>query len=107
MVKILNKLIMETFKKFLESKLLLEADPPPGGAPPGGPPPGGAPPGGPPPGGPPGGGLGAPASLPGGGGGLAPSLGGSPMGSPSGDSQKGSLKLKAYNVWDVLEKILK
>jgi len=102
---------METFKKFIESKLFLEADPPAGGPPPSGPPGGG-----PPPGGPPGGGISAPASLggvgpPGGiGGGLGvpPGLGGPPGGggAPSGD-QSGSLKLKAYNVWDVLEKILK
>jgi hypothetical protein len=32
------------------------------------------------------------------------------MGAPSGGAggdQTGSLKLKAYNIWDVLEKILK
>lgn len=99
---------METFQKFIEQKLLFEADPP---ASPGGPAGAGAPPPGTAPSGPPGGpgGISAPISLPSGGG-PPMGLGGPPMGggpSPGGDSQSGSLKLKAYNVWDVLEKILK
>lgn len=97
---------MIKFSKFLEHRLLLEADPPPAppgpggglgalGAPAGMPPPpmgGGAPPPMPPMGGPPmppmgSGGLGAPPTP----------------GSPSGSQQP---KLKAYNVWDVLEDLL-
>lgn len=99
---------MKTFQNFLECKIWLEQDeapPPPADA-------GGAPPdmGMPPMGAPDlGGGLGAP---PMGGG-----FGGPPMGGPSlspgldsGMGQPGSAptakKLKAYNVWNVLQKIL-
>jgi hypothetical protein len=92
---------MIKFSKFLEHKLFMEADPPPtppgGGAgglgalgsPAGMPPPlMGSPP-------PPMGGLGGP---------MGGGLGSPPMpGMPSGSQQ---LKIKAYNVWDVLEKLL-
>ena len=109
---------MRNFKTFLESykwaKLFSELALSPGGAPPPPGPPGGGlgapgslPPGGPPPGlgGPPGGGLGGP--PPGLGGPLGGGLGGPP---PDGGANSGGAsvanKLKAYNVWDVLEKIL-
>lgn len=94
---------MNTFKKFLEFKLHEDAPPPP-------PPPGGD------------GGIGGPGALPPGGappmgggmppmgggmppmGGGMPPMGGGMPGSPS--SGTASEKLKAYNVWDVLEKVL-
>ena len=82
--------MMNTFKKFVESKALREQgeSPPPSAPPSGG-----------------GGGIGGPASMPmgsplGGGG-----MGGG-MGGPPGASSP-STKLKAYNVWDVLERVLK
>ena len=126
MVKILHK-FMRTFQEYIEIKSFTEADSPTG--PPGGPPPGGGiggPPGGPPPGGgaggppggpPLGGGIGGP---PMGGLGGPPPMGGPPMGGPpmgdtmslgggSEETNQGnssSNKLKAYNVWDVLEKII-
>lgn len=93
---------MNTFKQFLDQRFLLEVGPPAGGAMPP-PPPGG-------------GGLGAPGALPGGppmgmppppmGGGMG-GMGGPPMGggAPPGQ-QQGANKLKAYNVWDILEKVL-
>lgn len=103
---------MKTFYKFLEHKLLLEQDAPApdagaaapdmgGGAPAGGPPDmGGA-------GMPPmdmggmGGGLGGP---PMGGPSLSGGLGGPPVeGGQGGPTPK---KLKAYNIWDVLEQLL-
>ena len=97
---------MNSFTKFLEQKVFMEADPPPATPPAvGGNPAGGL------------GGLGAPAALPpmGGGappslppmGGPSPSLGG-PLGGPApGAAPTGQQpKLKAYNVWDVLEKLL-
>ena len=99
---------MNTFKKFVESKILREQgeSPPPPAPPSGG-----------------GGGISGPASMPmgspmgggmGGGMGAPPmagaGLGGSPMGGgmggPPGASSP-STKLKAYNVWDVLERVLK
>jgi hypothetical protein len=96
---------MNSFTKFLEQKVFMEADPP--AMPPAG---GGAPAGL--------GGLGAPAALPpmGGGappplppmGGPSPSLGGGPFGGPApGAAPTGQQpKLKAYNIWDVLDKLL-
>lgn len=54
-------------------------------------------------------------SDPAGGGGMGMPMGGpsmssdmssNPIGSPGQSNQNASLKLKAYNVWDVLEKIL-
>jgi hypothetical protein len=88
---------MNTFKKFLETKLH-EAAPPAAPPPPGGggiggpgalPPAGGAPPMGMPP---MGGGMGA------------PPMGGGMPGAPTGGTAP--QKLKAYNVWDVLERVL-
>jgi hypothetical protein len=96
---------MKTFRQFL-----VEVAPP---APPGGLPPSG-------------GGLGMPGTLPGGGGmgpppapmgggGLGPMPMGGGMGPPpapmggmgaGAPGQSGSTKLKAYNVWDVLERVL-
>jgi hypothetical protein len=96
---------MFTFKEFIEQKVLIEVGPPPGGMAPPPPPPGG-------------GGLGMPGALPGGGapppppGGLggAPPMGGMggapPMGGPPQGGNQAPTKLKAYNVWDVLEKVL-
>ncbi len=106
---------MKSFREYVEIKSIQEAEapkPPVGGAPPAGAPPG-APPGGP---GAPPGGISSP--MPGGlGGGPPPSLGGGggpPIGDPTAGmggatpdpSKTGAMKLKAYNVWDVLEKIL-
>lgn len=92
---------MISFFKFIESKVLLEQDAPPGGPPAGGPPPGGPPAGGAPPGA---GGAGpSPMPMPPGGG--APSMGGG--GSPGGAGGQGpSKKLKAVNLWDVLQDML-
>jgi hypothetical protein len=98
---------MDTFHKFLENRLLLEADPM--GAPAGGPPGGG--------------GVSGPGALPGGAGGMPPPMGGGLGGAggglgglgglggpggppPGGAPQTTPEKLKSYNVWDVLEKIL-
>ncbi len=99
---------MKTFQRFLESKLITEVDaPPPGGLAPGGPtpppPPGGDPMGGSPLGAPPMGGMPPPPPM---GGGMSP-LGG-PMGTPTGapTGQSAPTKLKAFNVWDVLERLL-
>ena len=93
--------VMNTFNKFLETKLFSEVGPAPAPAP------GGA------------GGIGAPGALPpaggappmgggmppmGGGMGGAPPMGGMP-GAPGGGGQAPN-KLKAYNVWDVLERVL-
>jgi len=88
---------MNTFKNFLESKLLTEVGP---AAPPAG-----------------GGGIAAPGALPPAGG--APPMGGGapPMGAMGGAPPMGGMpgapaggsapnKLKAYNVWDVLERVL-
>jgi len=99
--------MMNTFKKFVESKILREeGESPPLSAPPSGG----------------GGGIGGPASMPMGspmGGGLgggigAPPLGGAGLGGPPMGGMGGapgasspSTKLKAYNVWDVLERVLK
>jgi len=89
---------MNTFKKFLEFKLN-EAAPPP-------PPPGGA------------GGISGPGALPPAGGappmgGMPPMGGGMGMGAPPMGGMPGApaggtapQKLKAYNVWDVLERVL-
>lgn len=92
---------MKTFQQYIE--LLTEQAPPaPGGA---------APP--PAPGGgigvpgalPPAGGLGVPPPMGGGlGGGLGMGMGAPPMGVPGAGTAP--QKLKAYNVWDVLEKVL-
>jgi len=105
---------MNTFKSFLKNKVFLEQDDPmgdPGGAPPMGGPDlgGGMPPmggGAPPMGGPDlGGGM-----PPMGGG--APPMGGPDLGSPGGFSSgstaagKAPMKIKASNIWDVLEDIL-
>ena len=89
---------MNTFKKFLEVKLneaAPGAPPPPAGgggiSAPGSLPPGGAPP-------PMGGGMGGGMGMPGGG-----------MGMPGAGAPTGGTapeKLKAYNVWDVLERVL-
>ena len=88
---------MNTFKKFLETKLH-EAAPPAAPPPPGG------------------GGIGGPGALPPAGG--APPMGMTPMGGgmgapPMGGGMPGAptggtapQKLKAYNVWDVLERVL-
>lgn len=104
---------MKTFQRFLESKIVVEAapaPPPAGGSP--------APPAGTPPGpdiGALGGGLGGPSMPPPPmGGGLSglggPPMGGPPMGGPPMGAAPGATgptnKLKAYNVWDVLERIL-
>ena len=73
---------MNSFTTFLENKILLEDAI---GAPPGSPPPmGGMPP-------------------PPMGGGMGGGMGGPPMG---GNPVPATQKLKAYNVWDVLERIL-
>lgn len=97
---------MNSFNQFLDNKILLED------APPSIPPPTGSP--GMSPGSPIGGGLGMPPPMggmppPPMGGGLGmppPPMGGMPpSGGPTGPSTA-PLKLKAYNVWDILEKIL-
>ena len=75
------------FQKFLDSKLNEVA--------PGGPP--SAPLGG--------GGIGGPGSLPPGGG-APPPMGGGMPGAPGGGGGTAPNKLKAYNVWDVLERVL-
>jgi hypothetical protein len=88
---------MNTFKNFLNSKLNEDAPPAGGISGPGALPPSGAPPmGGM--GAPPMGGMGAPPM----GGMGAPPMGG--MGGPTGGTAP--QKLKAYNVWDVLERVL-
>ena len=90
---------MNTFVKFLETKLFSEVDAP--GAPAGGISAPGALPGGPMGAGgapPMGGGMGMPM-----GGGMPP-MGGMPGASPPGG--QAPEKLKAYNVWDVLERVL-
>lgn len=97
---------MNTFQQFLNSRYLMEAAPaaPPTGAAP--------------PSDPSAGGISTPGSLPPGGGmggmGMAPPMGGMGMGGmgmggmmpPSGAPQAAPNKLKAYNVWDVLERVL-
>lgn len=92
---------MRSFRTFLDNKLITEADGP------------GAPPGGPPGGGPPGGGPGGapPLPMPGGGGGPPGGMGGGlgGMGGPApggGGAQTPAKKLKAYNVWDAIEKVV-
>jgi hypothetical protein len=85
---------MISFSRFLDAKILLEQDAPPGGPPGGGPPPGGPPGGGPPPGGAP------PMPMPPGGGGGPPGAGPAPGGA---GGQGPSKKLKAVNLWDVLQ----
>jgi hypothetical protein len=92
--------MMNTFKNFLEAKLNEADAPPPGG---GIGSPGALPPGGPPPMG----GMGGPPLMPMSGpppmGGMG--MGGPPMGgAPAGGSAP--IKLKAYNVWDVIERVL-
>jgi hypothetical protein len=93
---------MKTFKNFLESKFFLEVGEPPA---PGG---GIGAPGALPPGGPPmGGGMGAPPPMGGGmGGGMPPPMGGGMGAPPGGGAGEAPNKLKAYNVWDVLERVL-
>ena len=98
---------MKTFQRFLESKLIIEAEAIPGGPAPSGPiptpPPGGDPLGGSTLGSPPMGGMPPPPPM---GGGMSP-LG--PMGGPMGGAPTGQTaptKLKAFNVWDVLERLL-
>ena len=97
--------VMYTFKHFLEQRLWTEAGAPPP------PPPGGG--GMPPP--PPGGGLGAPGAMPppppGGGmppmgGGMPPPMGGGMGAPPAPGGGEAANKLKAFNVWDVLERVL-
>jgi hypothetical protein len=101
---------MRTFQQYLEN-LVLEVGPGAPASPGGLAAPASIPPGG---GGPPMGG-GMPPPPMGGPGGLAPpmggGLGGPPMGGPMGapgmpGQQQPATKLKAYNVWDVLEKVL-
>jgi len=75
---------MISFSRFLDAKILLEQDAPPGGPPGGGPPPGGAP----------------PMPMPPGGGGGPPGAGPAPGGA---GGQGPSKKLKAVNLWDVLQ----
>lgn len=55
----------------------------------------------------PGSATGAPPGLPMGGGAPDPMMGAGPPTGGAPSNEKGPLKLKAYNVWDVLEKILK
>ena len=96
-----NSNVIYSFQDFLLSKLLSEAAPlGPPGAPPSAP----------------AGGLGTPGALPGGGGpppmpplgGLGPPPGMPPGmgGPPAGGGNTPPEKLKAYNVWDVLERVL-
>jgi hypothetical protein len=100
---------MKTFQRFIESKLINEVDAPPpptGGGPAASAPMASTPPGGDPLGGSP---LGASMGMPPPpplGGGMSP-LGG-PMGAPPGapTGQTAPTKLKASNVWDVLERLL-
>lgn len=95
---------MKTFKRFIENRLVEAAPPGPAGGGIGGP--GALPPPGPGGGMPPppmGGGMGVPPPPMGMGGGLGmppapPAPGAAPGGTPD--------KLKAYNVWDVLERVL-
>lgn len=104
---------MKTFNKFLQEQLLLEAPPTPLGdtggiSSPGSLPGGPAGPGGPPGGGlPPVGGGGMPPM--GGGGGMPPMGGGLPPmggGGPAPANTQPVMKIKAPDVWSVLEKIL-
>lgn len=98
---------MKTFNRFLETKMYLEAVPSPGSAPSGVSSPGMLP-GGPPPSGIGGGGMPPPM------GGMPPPMGGSlggmgmppPMGGAPAGPQGAAPKLKSYNVWDVLERIM-
>lgn len=99
---------MNTFKSFLEQKMISEdlggigtpATLPPAGAPP-------APAAGAPPGAPPMGGMDPMGGMGGMGMGAPPmgGMGAPPMGAPAGGTAAPN-KLKAYNVWDVLEKVL-
>jgi hypothetical protein len=115
MVKILHN-VMKSFKDYIELKSLLEAESPspaptsPNSTGTSGSPPLGGPVGGP--GGIAGGPMGGLPPMPPSGGSGMP-LGGPPMGDTSslgaggsGGQNTPSNKLKAYNVWDVLEKIL-
>lgn len=100
-------MLMESFRKFCEQKVLLEQDPMQGALPGGGPGPGmGDPMGGMPPGG-----GGAPMMPPGGGGAMpgmgADPMGGMGMGAPPAAGLKPPMKIEPLSVWSVMSKILR